>query len=81
MIRSSFMVQGQGEKKHWILMIHIMMDNKRQDQTFTSRSNIYVSDNHGRDIYLLRVNALVILEIFLCTVQIIGNSQQPMTAA
>ena len=43
-------------------MIHIMMDiNKRQDQTFTSRSNIYICHNNGGDLYLLGVNALVFL--------------------
>ena len=58
MIGSCFMVLGKN--KHWILMIHIMMDiNERQDQTFTLRSNIYVCDNNGRDLYLLEVNALV----------------------
>ena len=37
-------------------MIHIMINiNERQDQTFTSRSNIYVYDNKGRDLYLLGV--------------------------
>ena len=48
--------------KHEVLIIHIMMDiNERQDQTFTSRSNIYVFGNthNGRDLYLLGVNALV----------------------
>ena len=41
-----------------------MMDiNERQDQTFTSRSNIYVCENNGRDLYLLGVNVLVILSV------------------
>ena len=41
-----------------------MMDiSEPQDQTFTSRSNIYVCDNHGRDLDLLGVNALVFLII------------------
>jgi len=41
-----------GENKHWILMVNIMMDiNKRQDQTLTLRSNIYVCNNNGRDLY------------------------------
>ena len=35
-----------------------------QDQTFTSRSNIYVCDNNGRNLYLLGVNALVFFYIF-----------------
>ena len=35
---------------YWILMIHIMIDiNERHNQTFTSRSNIYVCDNNERD--------------------------------
>ena len=43
-------------------MIHIMMDiSEPQDQTFTSRSNIYVCDN-GRAICLLGVNALVLFQ-------------------
>ena len=33
--------------------------DKRQDQTFTSWSNIYICDNKGGDLYLLGVNALV----------------------
>ena len=41
-------------------MIHCMMGiNEHQDKTFTSRSNIYVCDNNGCDLYLLGVNALV----------------------
>ena len=45
---------------YWILMIHILMDiDKLQDQTFTSRSNKYVYDNNGRNLYLLGVKALV----------------------
>ena len=58
MFGSYFMVLG--ENKHWILMIRIMMDiNERQDQTFTSRSNMYVCDNNRRDLYLLGVNVFV----------------------
>ena len=34
--------------------------NEHQDQTCTTRSNIYVGDNNGRDLYLLGVNFLVI---------------------
>ena len=42
---------------------YIMMDiNERQDQTFTSKSNIYVCDNNGCNLYLLGVNALVFKE-------------------
>ena len=49
MIGSCF--TGLGENKHWILMIHIMMDiNELQGQTFMSRSNIYIFDNNGRDL-------------------------------
>ena len=49
-----------GENKLWILMMLIEIDiNERQDQTFTSRSNIYVCDNNGRELYLLGINALV----------------------
>ena len=41
-----------------------MMDiNERQDQVFTSRSNMYFCDNNERELYLLGVNALVQLEI------------------
>ena len=37
----------------------IIVINKFQDQTITSRSNIYVFDNNRRDLYLLGVNSLV----------------------
>ena len=58
MIGSCFMVLG--ENKHWILIIHILMDiNECQDQTFAPRSNTYVCDNNGRYLYLLGINALV----------------------
>ena len=33
--------------------------NECHNQTFLSRSNIYVCDNNGRDLYLLGVNVLV----------------------
>ena len=33
--------------------------NERQDQQFTSRSNIYVCDNNGCNKYLQGVNALL----------------------
>ena len=39
-----------------------MMDIlERQDQTLPSRSNIYVCDNNGCDLYLIGVSALVCL--------------------
>ena len=51
-IEYGFMVLG--ENKHWICMKHIMIHiSERQDQTFTSRSNIKVCDNNGRNLYLL----------------------------
>ena len=38
-------------------MIHIMVDiDECYDQNFSLRSNIYVCDNNGRDLYLLGVN-------------------------
>ena len=58
MIGFCFMILG--ENKLWILIIHIMIDiDKCQDQTFTTRSNIYVCDNDIGDLFLLGVNALV----------------------
>ena len=62
MIESCFMFLGGN--KHWILVKHIMMDiYELQDQTFTSRSNIYVCDNNGRDLCLLGVIGLVVNDV------------------
>ena len=62
-----------GENKDCILIIlYIMMDiNERHDQTFTSRSNIYVCDNNGRDLYLLGVNAPFFSSFFVVNLTVI----------
>ena len=56
-----------------------MMDiNERQDQTFTSKSNMYVCDNNGRDLYLLGVNVLVIMCLCYIGLQIVDYCQIDM---
>ena len=50
-----------------IILIHNMKDiNECHNQTFLSRSNIYVCDNNGRDLYLLGVNVLVSQACIVC---------------
>ena len=45
---------------YWILTIHIKMDiNEHQDQRYTR------GDNNGRDLYLLGVNVLVCIVLFM----------------
>ena len=53
------------------------MNHERQDQTFTSRSIIYVCDNNGRNLYLLGVNVLV----FMCLVHAELQDAHPSAAS